>query len=452
MEGFLSCRSDLQVLPTELLLEIFGLVDKADLKSLRLVSRRFNGIAPSILFMSVNASPHAEDLEVLRLISEHQAFRHYVREIVYFEVYFHPRGLSEPPDDGSPADPTLQPDVHVSIIAAALAKMPKLRDLILKNHWLPPRDDPGYIYSDEEMDDVAVYGPRTSRHFPTTAGVPYGIPVERYAHGRPVDFDYGFGIMCHALAISDVRLRSFSVDYVREYDLYDERDHLFPGGLHLATFSSMSLRDLKYACNAFRNFRQISLGLSWDFLFICSKRTHRGVKGNLPKILAAAQDLEELKLDFGDKRQELPLKYVLGTNTWPRLRSLYLRSNHVDEKDLADLLYRHRETLKSLHLWWICLKNGDWWTWAESLQPWISSSLEQIEFTPRWCEKREKIITRRGTVWMKSECCLKNYLLLGHYKRDCCHTSRFISKHLTDEEVMRTLRGRKKKWPCYYYY
>jgi len=44
---------------------------------------------------------------------------------------------------GTAKHPTLQPDIdaHVSIIAAALARMLKLRRLILKNHWLPPRDE-----------------------------------------------------------------------------------------------------------------------------------------------------------------------------------------------------------------------------------------------------------------------------------------------------------------------
>ena len=50
----------MQAFPTEILLIIFGFVEKADLKSL--VSRIFNVIAPKILFRSVSASPHVEDL------------------------------------------------------------------------------------------------------------------------------------------------------------------------------------------------------------------------------------------------------------------------------------------------------------------------------------------------------------------------------------------------------
>ena len=125
------------------------------------------------------------------------------------------------------------------------------------------------------------------------------------------------------------------------------------------------------------------------------------------------------------------LHHILGTCTWPRLQSLYLSNKHIDGKELADFVYRHHKTLKSLQLWRVYLRNGNWWTWAESVQPWISSSLERIEFTPSWYEKRF------GVSELESECCLKNYILLGHYKRDCCPASRLISKDQTDEEVIK---------------
>jgi hypothetical protein len=60
----------METLPLEIILVIFRLANKANLKSLRLVSRAFNPIAASILFMSVNASPHDEDPEVLGFIAD----------------------------------------------------------------------------------------------------------------------------------------------------------------------------------------------------------------------------------------------------------------------------------------------------------------------------------------------------------------------------------------------
>jgi hypothetical protein len=446
MEGSSSHR--LPLLPTEILLEVFGFVNKVDLKSLRLASKKFNAIASSMLFMSVNASPYNQDLEVLRLISEHEDFRHYVREIVYFEVFFHyPEftWLSEYIDTSH--DPTLQPDVHVSFIAAALARMPNLRGLTLKNHWFPPRPNPSYYYTPEEAEsgrcydhkkDALLYGPRTSRGFPVAETYlrpgTNGVKREYVGWRCPAGYDYGFEIMRNALAISNVHLLSLFVDYVAN------RYNKYPGGLYLNTFLNMSPRDLEYTCNAFRHLRKISLCLAWDYGCIDSGI---GEKYGLAKVLAAAHNLEELTLDFcADRWNEIGLKYTLGTSTWPRLRSLCLFNNVVDDEGLADLVFRHHKTLKSLQLWRIYL-HGNWWTWAERVQPWIST-IERIEFAPEWYRRRETCTA----LWMVPQCCFRNYLLSGHYQRDCCKTSHEISKqHPTDEGLMRALRASKRIRP-----
>ena len=103
--------------------------------------------------------------------------------------------------------------------------MPNLRGLILKNHLFPSRDDPAYGYSDEYLNNNADYGPRTSRgHSPMAEEV---IPVQCNI-GHPSEFldsyDYGFEVMCNALAISDLHLQSLSVDYI-----YNEHDCMPPG-------------------------------------------------------------------------------------------------------------------------------------------------------------------------------------------------------------------------------
>jgi len=78
---------------------------------------------------------------------------------------------------------------------------------------------------------------------------PYAIPFR-------CDFGYGYGfkIMRNTLAISDLRLQSFCVDYIDTNS--DLRYPLRLGGLHLPTNSKMSVRDLEYTCNAFRHLSQ----------------------------------------------------------------------------------------------------------------------------------------------------------------------------------------------------
>ena len=94
-----------------------------------------------------------------------------------------------------------------------------------------------------------------------------------------------------------------------------------------------------------------------------------------------------------------------------------------------------------LHLWQIYLQGGYWWTWAESVQPWISSSLEQIEFTPSWYEQRYRGDSRRPWIESESEDSLKRYILLGH-KRDCRRVSSFKPSQWTDKDRMWLLEKR----------
>jgi hypothetical protein len=63
---------------------------------------------------------------------------------------------------------------------------------------------------------------------------------------------------------------------------------------------------------------------------------------DLVEILATANNLEELKLNFtvlGDHvRNWSRLNRILGTCTWPRLQSLYLSYHRVDGKELTDFI------------------------------------------------------------------------------------------------------------------
>jgi hypothetical protein len=100
-------------------------------------------------------------------------------------------------------------------------------------------------------------------------------------------------------------------------------------------------------------------------------------------VVAAATHLEDMSIDFREdvNHSSLTLKGCLGACTWPQLRSLHLCSKYENDiEELTDLVYRHRQTLKSLYLDSVRLANANWWMWARQVQPWVSSSsLEQIE-------------------------------------------------------------------------
>ena len=118
---------------------------------------------------------------------------------------------------------------------------------------------------EEEVKIAALYGPRTSQHVPIWEKLRDANPVQcDIGHqSGSYGYDYGFEVMRNVLAISDLHLQSFSVNYIyNEYKCTPPRP--FPHGLYPATFLKMSPLDLKYTCNAFRHFRKISLGLNWE--------------------------------------------------------------------------------------------------------------------------------------------------------------------------------------------
>jgi hypothetical protein len=63
-----------------------------------------------------------------------------------------------------------------------------------------------------------------------------------------------------------------------------------------------------------------------------TRHVRSGEEVNLARVLAAAPNLEELKLNFGCRNHEIQLKYILGTCIWPHLQSLRLLYNYMSDK------------------------------------------------------------------------------------------------------------------------
>jgi hypothetical protein len=369
-------------------------------------------MASEILFSSVNVSPHMDDLRVLRRIAERPTLNRFVRKIIYFEVYFHMSQLDiesynvhhmrarYPKLANVLEDPTHWPAIQVGIIADALSKMPHVREVVFRNHWLPPEWH-GVNY-EADCRGFAIYGPRTSRDYPDGEPKPYAIPVKRPTSYRVLrsNYDYGFGIMCRALSMSKTYLHTFSVDYVNYGWVTDS---YFPGGFYSETFLSISADDFGYACSAFRHLRKLSLSFAPE----PADRVIRHLKKTLARILAAAKKLEELTLNFNESdisHWDWPLTAVLGTNTWPRLRHLCISEKVMDENELTDFLYRHRQTLRSLRLYRVYFDHGNWWTWAEEIR---SLSFDHIEFESLGYSQRMFL-----DEWVP-ECCLKHSISMG---------------------------------------
>ena len=78
-------------IPNEVLLMIFKLLDKNHLKSVRCACKSFEPLASSLLFDKIYISPHRENLDVFRQITEHPDLCQYPRELVYDVQRFKPR-------------------------------------------------------------------------------------------------------------------------------------------------------------------------------------------------------------------------------------------------------------------------------------------------------------------------------------------------------------------------
>lgn len=70
-------------LPIEVLLMVFMLLDKNHLKPLRCVAKFFERLISPLLFDTIHISPHSQNLDVFRQITEHSDLCRYPRVLIY---------------------------------------------------------------------------------------------------------------------------------------------------------------------------------------------------------------------------------------------------------------------------------------------------------------------------------------------------------------------------------
>jgi hypothetical protein len=217
--------------------------------------------------------------------------------------------------------------------------------------------------------------------------------------------DFGFLIMCRALSISKTCLHKFTTDYYHRARFYTD------------TFPSILAGDLEHAFNVFRSLRRISL---YTTELPPDTNPPRSLENSLGRILAAAENLEELMLNFDEHRYYRPLSEVLGTHTWPRLRYLYIGNKVTDEKTLTGLIYRHRRTLECLRLDNIAMRtHDDWWTWAEWTRR-SSSTLKLLLRNLMYMYREDGRLGRGDGSGEVRVCCLKHYVSKGQRNCNSC--------------------------------
>jgi len=98
------------------------------------------------------------------------------------------------------------------------------------------------------------------------------------------------------------------------------------------------------------------------------------LEGLLGRFLAVALSLEILVINLQCHQlsnawvDENDLDSTLGSGVWHHLRHLELRGINTSEHQLADMIYRHRETLQYLTLSDIVLKAGNWHSFFRNMR------------------------------------------------------------------------------------
>ncbi|KAF2267021.1 hypothetical protein CC78DRAFT_531109 [Lojkania enalia] len=369
-------------LPAELQIDIFGYLNRSDLKSVRGVCKVLCNNASPRLFRSVVACARYQALSAMQKLSLHHAYKFYVKEIVF---------------DGSVYDQSLA--FRAERYAKEAEKFENLRHGF---SWEIQQRYRRYkeLYEDQEnmrqggvllhtiaralewMPNISsvVYSP-TPRLVPVEANIvrdllPRGVMGSCYWDRRYEQYIESSQHGIHHL-IAAIYLAQYSGihEFRAELPNPDQSDAKTDFTIYVFSFPDPQHLDAgKYF---FRQLRKVELNISL-VLPGCMDQPHADQNGqaqlsNISALLAEARDLEKLALQICDWDAEPRRMYghILPSNqsmlphfglysTWPKLRSLILGGIYAAEKEVLDLLTRHKDTLVEAKFSFCSLLDGAW--------------------------------------------------------------------------------------------
>ncbi|KAI4660624.1 uncharacterized protein J4E78_005328 [Alternaria triticimaculans] len=354
-------------LPAELQIQIFDYLHAPDVKSARAVSRTFRNNATPALFRSIVACARYQALGAFQNVSLHSIYSGYVREIIF---------------DGTLYDGHLAKDHrNYSRAEEASGKFQPGSFYAMRTRWKRYQElhkeqesmkEDGVLLQScarglENMQNISsiVYSPyqhtipmevKTLRDL-----LPRGALPRTLADNRTTESDHPFRQLIGAIFLSDYTgIRQLTIEAPRE----DHRRTEFS----LKMFTFPDTNDLNAGRHLFRNL--VKLDISLSILNIPSHTTHPMTEmdsserqlENLAKVLEAAQELRHLSFGILNWRYLNELMWdgtsipegrsiidLIGLGaTWPKLRSLKLEGIYAKERDLCELIDRHKDTLRTL--------------------------------------------------------------------------------------------------------
>ncbi|ORY13504.1 hypothetical protein BCR34DRAFT_562004 [Clohesyomyces aquaticus] len=372
--SLLMARAGLAQLPAELQISVFGYLDHADLKSVRLASRAFRDNSEQFLFDRTIACARYQALGALQKISRHDIYQKYVKEIIFDGSVYEPQAASKVRvyiNKCAAEAPTLnecfdaqkhsrfqryktlyreQEDMKTSLVllqslARALECMPNITSIV----YSPvPRTVPAEA---ADMRDILPRGELPSINTP--------IPIGEHPDSYIARTQHGIHHLIGAVALAQYSgIRSFTVEACKGRGT--EMNH------HAFDFADEShLEAGKYF---FGRLQKLVLNLSLR----SSARGHQAtVSPNLAVLLGEAKDLQELcfhichwkdneSAHFG-YMDERSLFSSLGLrNKWPNLRTLSLKGIYAAGPEISSLITGHQDTLTKVVLNHFSLVSGTW--------------------------------------------------------------------------------------------
>ncbi|KAI4641557.1 hypothetical protein J4E93_007654 [Alternaria ventricosa] len=366
-------------LPAELQIQIFDYLHAADVKSARAVSRTFRNNATPALFRSIVACARYQALGAFQNVSLHSIYSGYVREIIF---------------DGTLYDGHLAKDHrNYSRAEEASGKFQSGSFYAMRTRWKRYQElhkeqesmkEDGVLLQScarglENMQNISsiVYSPyqhtipmevKTLRDL-----LPRGARPGALTDNRTTDLDHPFRQLIGAVFLSDYT-------GIRQLTIEAPREDLPRTEFSLKMFSFPDTNDLSAGRHLFRNL--VKLDMSLSILNIPRQTTHPLTEidsperqlENLAKVLEAAQELRHLSFGIKKWRYLNELNWNGGTilegksivdiiglgATWPKLRSLKLEGVYARERDLCELIDRHKDTLRTLTFATTTLQAGLW--------------------------------------------------------------------------------------------
>ncbi|KAL8859649.1 MAG: hypothetical protein Q9178_003763 [Gyalolechia marmorata] len=388
-------------LPFELQHLIFALVDRSDVRNLRLACKTLAHVGLDYLLPEVEITFTRKSFDHLAEIVRHPILSHRLKSLVYhidvlrehhdkdewmqaigdrllfgintFNSWMPPRPASDAPKRDwrlyrrnrakafspewiytekqlavgyatykrvwSEQHHLRQQDFGSAEIMAMVSQLPNLKHITLSNFLDAIPKDNNTVGDTLEGTLLEAFGDENYEHH---CGVPQLLSLFHGIH----------------LATADIKLESLNMGMI-SWKILQERDH------NLAIMKEIlrPLKLLKMGLSTSQNYGWHALGDFDDEAALDGNTDCQAFlnEGRLPAMIKPIPNLQVLDLTFHSTDWcKFDLISTFGDCYWPCLREIHLHLYYSDDKNLLDVLGRHAETLKVVHMQHYRLLRGLW--------------------------------------------------------------------------------------------